>query len=69
MSFNFMAAVTICSDFGAQKMEYRPHGLQSPEYLIFTPLQKKFADFYDMIRAENKVPISGGTYNGALRGV
>ena len=50
-------------------MEQRPHGLQSPEYLIFTPLQKKFADFCDVMRVESKVPISGGTYNGALRGV
>ena len=64
-----MAAINICSDFGAQKMEQRPHGLQSPEYLIFTPLQKKFADFCDVMRVESKVPISGGTYNGALRGV
>uniref|UniRef100_A0AC11CS07 Uncharacterized protein n=1 Tax=Ovis aries TaxID=9940 RepID=A0AC11CS07_SHEEP len=29
-SFNFMAAVTICSDFGAQKRVNRPHSSSNP---------------------------------------
>ena len=40
--FNFMAAVTICSDFGAQKHKVSHHFHCFPVYLPYSSLSKNF---------------------------